>query len=112
MSSIIVFHLLLLGLFIGETFSQLEIDQTIFLQPGKNFAFIRCPLENVTNLDIQWWDGSQQRYESNQGRYYRIEGAGESSRQLMCSSRFNENYKVKFNLRIYGKFMGRIFTVR
>ena len=108
MSSIIVFHLVLLGLFIGETFSDLEIDQTIFFNPRKKFSFVRCPLEDVPSLNIQWFDSKQQQDDNNRGRYYRIEGTGENSRQLICSS---GDRKVKLNIRIYGKLIRRISSL-
>ena len=80
-----------------------EINQAVFLNPETNTAFIQCPLNFTYNLDIQWYDVINQRYELDHGRYYHIYGLQLYDRELICSSISQNNEKYKFKIRTYGK---------
>ncbi len=83
-----------------------EINEAIFLDPRTHSALIRCPLEFTHSSDIQWYDVANQRYESDHGRYYRINGTQPLDREFICSTisptgaGSNEKYRIKF--RTYG----------
>jgi hypothetical protein len=93
----------LLVLFLKNSLQFSVINQSVFLNPQTNSAFIQCPL-NITarNLDIQWYDVTNQRYDDNRGRYYRIHGLQPFERELSCSS-ISKNEEFKFIIRIYSK---------
>jgi hypothetical protein len=72
-----------------------EINQTVFLDPQTNTAFIRCPLDSK---NIQWYDQDELYH----GRYYRINGLQPLDKELICS-RVGKNEEYKFKIRTYGK---------
>jgi hypothetical protein len=98
----LISHLFLLVLFLKHSFHFSEIHQPIFLHPQTNSAFIQCPLNLTASLDIQWYDVTNQRYDVNRGRYYRIHGLQPFDQELICSS-ISKNEKFKFIIRTYSK---------
>ncbi len=101
----IISHLFLLVLYVKYVFlfSQI-INQPVFLNPKTNSAFIQCPLDFISSLDIQWYDITNQRYDLNRGRYYRIQGLQIFHQELICFS-ISTNRTIKFIIRIYSKFI-------
>jgi hypothetical protein len=97
-----IYHLFLLILFIKLSFNFPEINQAVFLNPQTNSAIIQCPLD----LDIQWYDVINQKYELNRGRYYRIHGLQPFDRELICAS-ISQNKKFKIKIRTYSKNLYR-----
>ncbi len=85
-----------------------EINQAIFLDPRTHSALIRCPLDFTQSSDIQWYDVANRRYESDRGRYYRVNGSQPFDREFICSAYSpagtgnTEKYRIK--IRTYGKF--------
>ena len=83
-----------------------EINQAIFLDPRTHSAVIRCPLDFTHSSDIQWYDVSNRRYESDRGRYYHINGSQPFDREFICSTKSQtgiengEKYRIK--IRTYG----------
>lgn len=105
------FHLHLLQFF---TFTSItatiihEINQAIFLDPRTHSAFIHCPLDATHSSDIQWYDVANRRYESDHGRFYRINGSQSFEREFICSAfspsgivTNTDKYRIK--IRTYGK---------
>jgi len=84
-----------------------EINEAIFLDPRTHSALIRCPLDFTHSSDIQWYDVANHRYESDRGRYYRINGSQPFDREFICSTisqtgaGSSEKYRIK--IRTYGK---------
>src|SRR5690349_641426 len=84
-----------------------EINEAIFLDQRTHSALIRCPLDFTHSSDIQWYDVANHRYESDHGRYYRINGSQPFDREFICSSISqtavgnSEKYRIK--IRTYGK---------
>jgi len=84
-----------------------EINQAIFLDPRTHSALIRCPLDFTQSSDIQWYDVANRRYESDRGRYYRVNGSQPFDREFICSTLSQagtgstEKYRIK--IRTYGK---------
>ena len=99
--------LILLVLFLKYSYQSSIINQSVFLNPISNSTFIQCPLNFTASLDIQWYDVTNQRYDINRRRYYRIYGLEPFERQLICSSIYT-NESFTFNLRVYGKSISPI----
>lgn len=84
-----------------------ELHEAVFLDPRTHSALIHCPLDFNPSSDIQWYDVANHRYESDRGRYYRINGSQPFDREFICSSLSqsgagsNEKYRIK--IRTYGK---------
>ncbi|CAF1307408.1 unnamed protein product [Adineta steineri] len=78
-----------------------ELNEAIFLDPRTHSALIRCPLDFTHSSDIQWYDVANHRYESDRGRYYRINGTQPFDREFICSTiskigvGSNEKYRIK-----------------
>lgn len=85
-----------------------EINEAIFLDPRTHSALIQCPLDSTHSSDIQWYDVANHRYESDHGRYYRINGSQPFDREFICSAfapsgivTNTDKYRIK--IRTYGK---------
>lgn len=84
-----------------------EVNEAVFLDPRTHSALIRCPLDFTHSSDIQWYDVANRRYETDRGRYYRINGTQPFDREFICSTASqagadsNEKYRIK--IRTYGK---------
>ncbi|UJR31355.1 hypothetical protein I4U23_018851 [Adineta vaga] len=78
-----------------------ELNEAVFLEPRTHSALIRCPLDFTHSSDIQWYDVANRRYESDRGRYYRINGTQPFDREFICSTisqtgaGSNEKYRIK-----------------
>lgn len=83
------------------------MNEALFLDPRTHSATIFCPLETSTNEHFQWFDVANQRYETERGRFYRINGTQPLDREFLCSSRSStggeseEKYRIK--IRTYSK---------
>jgi len=100
----LIFQFLTLPTIISTTVH--EINEALFLDPRTHSAFIRCPLDFTHSSDIQWYDVANHRYESDRGRYYRINGSQPFDREFICSTisqtgaGSSEKYRIK--IRTYG----------
>ncbi|CAF1464156.1 unnamed protein product [Adineta steineri] len=101
----LIFQFLILSAINSTTIH--ELNEAIFLDPRTHSALIRCPLDFTHSSDIQWYDVANHRYESDRGRYYRINGTQPFDREFICSTiskigvGSNEKYRIK--IRTYGK---------
>jgi hypothetical protein len=104
---IFVYFFLFLTLSLINTTTIHEINEAIFLDPRTHSALIRCPLDFTHSSDIQWYDVANHRYETDRGRFYRVNGSQPFDREFICSSisqtgaGSNEKYRIK--IRTYGK---------
>jgi hypothetical protein len=86
-----------------------EVNEAIFLDPRTHSALIRCPLDFTPSADIQWYDVANHRYETEHGRFYRVNGSQPFDREFICSpvsptgTGGDDKYRIK--IRTYGKAM-------
>ena len=101
----LIFQFLTLPIITSTTIH--ELNEALFLDPRTHSALIRCPLDFTHSADIQWYDVANHRYETDRGRFYRINGSQPFDREFICSSisqtgaGSNEKYRIK--IRTYGK---------
>ena len=82
-----------------------EINQAVFLDPRTHSAYIQCPLESptISATDIQWYDVTNRRYETNHGRFYLINGSQPIDREFICSTNSQTDDKYRIKIRTYDR---------
>ena len=98
-----IYRLVLLFVSLKFSWNFPQIHQAVFLNPQTNSTFIRCPLDFIPNLDIQWYDDYNQKYDINRGRYYRINSLKPFEREFLCFSVHSTNNKYSIKIRVYGR---------